>query len=147
MTRQCVVHDIFSDTLSVSAQEELNRASMAVLEVAREYSHAAARHLYFRRAQLQLLLRQLNFCASELSGAWPPPPALPRISLLPSTATHHCRSSSLRTTLQLTQVNRRRSMRTLAAATTSMIVESCCSAHASRFQAIALQGTWPSRSG
>ena len=65
-------------------QEELNRASLAVLEVAQEYSHAAARHLYFRRAQLQLLLRQLNFCASELSGACPPlPHPCPALPFLP----------------------------------------------------------------
>lgn len=34
----------------------------------RDYMHAATRHLYYQRALLQLLLRQLNFCVSELQG-------------------------------------------------------------------------------
>ena len=30
--------------------------------------HAATRHCYYQRATLQLLLRQLRFCAAELAG-------------------------------------------------------------------------------
>lgn len=30
--------------------------------------HAATRHLYYQRALLQLLLRQLTFCVTELQG-------------------------------------------------------------------------------
>ena len=30
--------------------------------------HAATRHLYYQRALLQLLLRQLTFCVTELKG-------------------------------------------------------------------------------
>ena len=33
-----------------------------------DYMHAATRHLYYQRALLQLLLRQLTFCVSELQG-------------------------------------------------------------------------------
>ena len=32
------------------------------------YMHAATRHCYYQRATLQLLLRQLRFCAAELAG-------------------------------------------------------------------------------
>ena len=38
----------------------------ALLQASQEYMHAATRHLYYQRALLQLLLRQLTFCASEL---------------------------------------------------------------------------------
>ncbi|KAK9797810.1 hypothetical protein WJX73_010321 [Symbiochloris irregularis] len=38
-------------------------------ESAREYGHAATRHLYFQRAQAQLLMRQLRFCSGELQGS------------------------------------------------------------------------------
>ena len=34
----------------------------------RRYMHAATRHCYYQRATLQLLLRQLRFCAAELAG-------------------------------------------------------------------------------
>lgn len=34
-----------------------------------EYMHSATRHCYYQRAMLQLLLRQLRFCAAELQGA------------------------------------------------------------------------------
>ena len=34
-----------------------------------EYMHAATRHCYYQRATLQLLMRQLRFCAAELQGA------------------------------------------------------------------------------
>lgn len=39
----------------------------------REYMHATSRHLYFQRAELQLMLRQLRFCSSELKGGAPLP--------------------------------------------------------------------------
>jgi hypothetical protein len=64
----------------VALQEEQKEASLAVLSAAEEHSHAATRHLYFQRAQLQLLLRQLIFCASELSGGQPPEASL-RLSI------------------------------------------------------------------
>lgn len=57
-----------SFALEKKRREEQKEASLAVLSAAEEHSHAATRHLYFQRAQLQLLLRQLIFCASELSG-------------------------------------------------------------------------------
>ena len=37
-------------------------------EAQQEYLHAVTRHLYYQRALLQLLLRQLNFCTSEMQG-------------------------------------------------------------------------------
>ena len=40
----------------------------ALLQASQEYMHAATRHLYYQRALLQLLLRQLTFCVSELQG-------------------------------------------------------------------------------
>ena len=49
-------------------QEEEKAAAEAVVAAAQEYSHAATRHLYFQRAQLQLSLRQLHFCSTELTG-------------------------------------------------------------------------------
>jgi hypothetical protein len=46
-------------------------------DTGREYMHAATRHCYYQRAELQLLLRQLRFCSAELNGAAPLlPPAL-----------------------------------------------------------------------
>ena len=40
----------------------------ALQQAGQEYMHAATRHLYYQRALLQLLLRQLTFCVSELQG-------------------------------------------------------------------------------
>ena len=40
-------------------------------DTGREYMHAATRHCYYQRAELQLLLRQLRFCSAELNGAAP----------------------------------------------------------------------------
>lgn len=40
----------------------------ALLQAGQEYMHAATRHLYYQRALLQLLLRQLTFCVGELQG-------------------------------------------------------------------------------
>ena len=37
-------------------------------QAAQEFMHAATRHLYYQRALLQLLLRQLTFCVTELQG-------------------------------------------------------------------------------
>lgn len=53
-------------TSQASCQASMN-------QVQQEYLHAATRHLYYQRALLQLVLRQLNFCVSELQGtcrAW-----------------------------------------------------------------------------
>ena len=51
----------------------------------REYMHSATRHCYYQRAMLQLMLRQLRFCAAELQGA--PPEAL-RLGHLGQTLRH-----------------------------------------------------------
>ncbi|KAL0050998.1 hypothetical protein WJX82_000304 [Trebouxia sp. C0006] len=40
----------------------------ALMQAGQEYMHAATRHLYYQRALLQLLLRQLTFCVGELQG-------------------------------------------------------------------------------
>ena len=64
--------------VSLQLQEEQREAGLAMVSAAEEYAHAATRHFYFSRAQLQLLLRQLNFCASELSGEQCPFPSTPQ---------------------------------------------------------------------
>ena len=43
-------------------------AAATACEAAQEFVHSACRHLYFQRAELQLLLRKLLFCAAELSS-------------------------------------------------------------------------------
>ena len=43
-------------------------SAAAVRQAGQEYMHAATRHLYYQRALLQLLLRQLTFCVSELQS-------------------------------------------------------------------------------
>jgi hypothetical protein len=43
-------------------------AQAALMQAGQEYMHAATRHLYYQRALLQLLLRQLTFCVGELQG-------------------------------------------------------------------------------
>ncbi len=48
------------------AAEAASQAALA--QAGQEYMHAATRHLYYQRALLQLLLRQLTFCVSELQG-------------------------------------------------------------------------------
>ncbi|KAK9817196.1 hypothetical protein WJX72_010907 [[Myrmecia] bisecta] len=53
-----------------SSKREADAASARAVvgEASKEYMHAATRHLYFQRAEIQLLLRQLRFCASELQA-------------------------------------------------------------------------------
>lgn len=60
---------------AISRLADESAAERVAEEAMREYGHAATRHLYFQRAQGQLLLRQLRFCSSELQGE-PPPPRL-----------------------------------------------------------------------
>ena len=43
-------------------------AAAVVREAGCEFMHAATRHCYYQRGELQLLLRQLRFCAGELRG-------------------------------------------------------------------------------
>ncbi|CAL8467867.1 g7405 [Coccomyxa elongata] len=43
-------------------------ARAAAAETAQEFIHSACRHLYFQRAEAQLLLRKLLFCAAELQS-------------------------------------------------------------------------------
>ena len=49
----------------LAAAEHAGAAALAG-EAAQEYVHSACRHLYFQRAEAQLLLRKLLFCAAEL---------------------------------------------------------------------------------
>ena len=51
----------------VAAKQE-GAAQVAAEEAKQELVHSACRHLYFQRAELQLLLRRLLFCAAELSS-------------------------------------------------------------------------------
>ena len=55
--------------------EAIGKAHGVVCEAGQEFMHAATRHCYYQRAELQLLLRQLKFCAAELTSkllAWVP---------------------------------------------------------------------------
>ena len=52
---------------TAKAAEQVSQS--ALQRAGQEYMHAATRHLYYQRALLQLLLRQLTFCAGELKGA------------------------------------------------------------------------------
>lgn len=54
----------------------LSEARAVEKDTGREYMHAATRHCYYQRAELQLLLRQLRFCGAELNGGGPPNPHL-----------------------------------------------------------------------
>lgn len=50
-------------------QKALTASAAAVVhEAGCEFMHAATRHCYYQRGELQLLLRQLRFCAGELRG-------------------------------------------------------------------------------
>ena len=51
----------------VAAKQALAARACAE-EAAQEFVFSACRHLYFQRAELQLLLRRLLFCAAELSS-------------------------------------------------------------------------------
>ena len=53
-------------TATAGAAEAASEAALA--QAGQEYMHAATRHLYYQRALLQLLLRQLTFCVNELQG-------------------------------------------------------------------------------
>lgn len=47
----------------------MRSAQASAHEAAQEFIHSACRHLYFQRAEAQLLLRKLLFCAAELQSA------------------------------------------------------------------------------
>ena len=51
----------------VAAKQALAARACAE-EAAQEFVFSACRHLYFQRAELQLLLRRLLFCTAELSS-------------------------------------------------------------------------------
>lgn len=50
------------------AVKQAQAAQASAEEAAQEFVYSACRHLYFQRAELQLLLRRLLFCAAELSS-------------------------------------------------------------------------------
>jgi len=50
------------------AAKQAQAAKASAEEAAQEFVYSACRHLYFQRAELQLLLRRLLFCATELSS-------------------------------------------------------------------------------
>ena len=50
------------------AAKQAQAAKACAEEAAQEFVFSACRHLYFQRAELQLLLRRLLFCAAELSS-------------------------------------------------------------------------------
>ena len=56
-----------SQAPQAAAKQALAARSCAE-EAAQEFVFSACRHLYFQRAELQLLLRRLLFCAAELSS-------------------------------------------------------------------------------
>ncbi|KAK9826530.1 hypothetical protein WJX74_000568 [Apatococcus lobatus] len=54
---------------SDAALHDKRVAEQSLLACRTEFLHAATRHCYFQRAEMQLLLRQLRFCAAELADA------------------------------------------------------------------------------
>ena len=64
---QCLIQEASSgwQATAKAADESTHAASQ---QAAQEFMHAATRHLYYQRALLQLLLRQLTFCVTELKG-------------------------------------------------------------------------------
>ena len=71
---------------SDAALHDKQVAEQSLLACRTEFLHAATRHCYFQRAEMQLLLRQLRFCAAELAGtprrSSPPIPPLYCIAAL-----------------------------------------------------------------
>lgn len=66
---------------SDAALHDKRVAEQSLLACRTEFLHAATRHCYFQRAEMQLLLRQLRFCAAELAGtSRSPSPPLPPLS-------------------------------------------------------------------
>ncbi|KAL3152273.1 hypothetical protein ABBQ32_001347 [Trebouxia sp. C0010 RCD-2024] len=64
---QCLIQEASSGwQVTAKAEDECSHA--ASQQAAQEFMHAATRHLYYQRALLQLLLRQLTFCVTELQG-------------------------------------------------------------------------------
>lgn len=62
---QCLIQEA-SSGWQVTAQAEDESTHATSQQAAQEFMHAATRHLYYQRALLQLLLRQLTFCVTEL---------------------------------------------------------------------------------
>ena len=56
-----------AEAARATRESAIAAAAAAAAEAAQEHMHAATRHCYFQRAELQLLLRQLRFCSSELA--------------------------------------------------------------------------------
>ena len=57
------------EAAAAHASSERSLASAAAGHAVGQYSTAVEQHLAFQAASLQLLLRQLTFCSSELCGA------------------------------------------------------------------------------
>lgn len=64
---QCLIQEA-SSGWQVTAKAAGQSSHAASQQAAQEFMHAATRHLYYQRALLQLLLRQLTFCVTELKG-------------------------------------------------------------------------------
>ncbi len=65
-----VVEDAQAGCATVAAQQAV-AARVAQAEAERELLAATARHCYFQRGELQLLLRRAEFCAGELTSTHP----------------------------------------------------------------------------
>lgn len=57
-----------TEQASAQAAKAVEAARTSTAETVQEFIYSACRHLYFQRAELQLLLRKLLFCAAELQG-------------------------------------------------------------------------------
>lgn len=64
---QSLIQEAASGWQAASKAADQSRQA-ASQQAAQDFMHAAARHLYYQRALLQLLLRQLTFCVTELKG-------------------------------------------------------------------------------
>ena len=65
---RALLGDLAAAAPDLAASERAGAAALAG-EAAQELVHSACRHLYFQRAEAQLLLRKLLFCAAELHSA------------------------------------------------------------------------------
>lgn len=60
-----------SEQAATEAAKAVEAARASTVETVQEFIFSACRHLYFQRAELQLLLHKLAFCAAELQGNVP----------------------------------------------------------------------------
>ena len=65
---RALLAELSAEAPNVAAEARAAAAATAA-EAAQEFIHSACRHLYFQRAEAQLLLRKLLFCAAELHSA------------------------------------------------------------------------------